>query len=164
MSNRLEVAQNKFIESIGRMSDTFGLNSFVAKLYGFLYLNAKPLSLDEIVEALGASKGNVSINIRELQKWGAVRKVWVKGSRKDFYEAELDIKKVFSNKLKNAIQKKISEVSNMIDEFNNIILSADGELNEEEKNIANGYMKRLKEIESLKALASNALNFADKLL
>jgi len=164
MNAKLESIQHKFLAKLGQISDDFGLNDFVAKLYGYLYLNARPLSLDEIAEALGASKGNVSINIRELEKWGAVRKIWVKGSRKDFYEAELDIKKVFLTKLKSAVQKRISEISSMTEEFNNIILSANGELTEEEIKIANGYMERLKKIDELKRSASNALNFADKLL
>lgn len=164
MNNKLESVQNKFLESAGRLSDTFGLNGFVAKLYGILYLNAKPFSLDEMAKALGVSKGNVSINIRILENWGAVRKIWVIGSRKDFYEAELDIKRVFSSKLKSSIQKRISEVSNVLAESRGIIQSVSGELSEEEKNVAKGYEERLKKIEELKTLTLNALNFADKLL
>ena len=164
MNKKLESVQNKFLESASRLSDTFGLNGFVAKLYGILYLNAKPFSLDEMAEALGVTKGNVSINIRELEKWGAVRKVWVRGSRKDFYEAELDVRKVFSNKLKSSIQKRISEISVVLTESHRIIESANGELNDEEKDIAKGYEERLKKIEEIKALALNALNLAEKLL
>jgi len=44
----------------------------------------KPLSLDTIVEKLKMSKGSVSLNIRELEKWDAVKKIWVNGTRKDF--------------------------------------------------------------------------------
>jgi len=164
MNNKLEAAQNKFLESISRMCDAFGLNSFVAKLYAFLYLNAKPISLDEMTKALGASKGNVSINIRELENLGAVKKVWMKGSRKDFYEAESNIKKVFTNKIRSAIQKRIVEVSDMTQEFNDIISSADGELTQEEINIAKGYQDRLNKINELKTLASAALTFTEKLL
>ena len=85
MSGKLEIAQDRFIEGISRMSDTFGLNRFVIQLYVLLYLRDKPLCLDEMADALGVSKGNVSVNIRELEKWGAVKNIWVKGSRKDYY-------------------------------------------------------------------------------
>lgn len=163
MNKNLEIARDKFIEGISRMGDAFGLNRFVIQLYAFLYLTGKPISLDEIAEALGVSKGNVSINIRELEKWGAVRNVWVKGSRKDYYEAELNIKKVFSNKLKSAIEKRISEVSSLMAEFNKIIESNDGNLTGEEKVTAKVYKERLKPIEELKTLASNALGIVDKL-
>jgi DNA-binding transcriptional regulator GbsR (MarR family) len=120
--------------------------------------------LDEISEWLQVSKGNVSINIRELENWGAVRKVWVKGSRKDYYEANLDIKKVIANKLRSSVQKRMVEISSMLDDFRSIIQSASGELTEEEKRIVAVYDDRLKKIEDIKTLASNALSVAEKLL
>lgn len=164
MNNKLESAQHKFIESIGKLCDSFGLNRFVAQLYAVLYLSDKPLSLDEMAERLKVSKGNVSVNIRELEKWGAVKNIWVKGSRKDYYEANLDVKKVIMNKLKSGIQHRMSEVQDMMDDFNRIVESADNELTDEEKQIAKVYNDRMKKIEELKALASNALSLADKLL
>jgi len=163
MKKALDRAQNKFISYISSVCDDFGLNRFVAQLYGILYMSDRPLSLDEITERLGASKGNVSINVRELERWGAVRKIWVKGSRKDYYEAELDIKKIFFTKMKSSLQKRLSEVSNMIDEFNAIIGSAGSELSEEERGIVKVYQQRLQKIEELKELASNAIIFAEKL-
>src|SRR3989338_1910414 len=154
MDPKLEIVQNKFLAALGRMSDNFGLNGFVVKLYGILYLNAKPLSLDEMGEALGSSKGNVSINIRELEKWGAVRKVWVKGSRKDFYEADMDIKKVFSNKLNSAIIKRLSEVSVMLSELDNIMSGVNGELTDNDRIIAQSYKERLNKLAEVKKMIS----------
>ena len=162
MNSKLEIAQNKFMESIGNLAESFGLNKFTAQLYAVLYLNDKPLSLDELTEKLGASKGNVSLNIRELENWGAVKSVWIKGSRKDYYEAEPDLKRVFANKLKSSLGKRISQVSEMIEEFKTIVESANGELTEEEKKIAKNYKERLKKIEEMKGLASKALAIAEK--
>ncbi|MDP2913146.1 MAG: helix-turn-helix domain-containing protein [Candidatus Omnitrophota bacterium] len=163
MNNKLELVQHKFIESISKLCDSFGLNKFVAQLYAVLYLNDGPLSLDEISERLKVSKGNVSINIRELANWGAVKSVWVKGSRKDYYEANLDLKNVILNKLKSAIQKRIGEISSMINESKEIIKSSGTRLTEEESRIAKIYEERFKKIEELKTLASSALGLADKL-
>ncbi len=164
MNDKLHAAQDKFIGYICSICDDFGLNRFVAQLYGILYMSDKPLSLDEITERLGASKGNVSINIRELEKWGAVRNVWMKGSRKDYYEAEMDIKKVISNKLKSSVGKRLNEVSSMIDEVRAIIEDGHAEMSKEEKDIARIYEARLKNIEDLKQLASAALTIAEKVL
>ena len=58
MNSRLEIAQDKFIDSIGKLCDSFGLNRFIAQLYAVLYLSDSPLSLDEIAEKLKVSKGN----------------------------------------------------------------------------------------------------------
>jgi len=104
------------------------------------------------------------MNIRELENWGAVRKIWVKGSRKDFYEAELDVKKVVANKLKGSVQKRLAEITNMMEQFNAIVQSASAELTEEEKGIARVYEERIKKIEDLKTLASTALTIAEKSL
>lgn len=162
MHKKLEQAQDKFMESIGKLAGSFGLNQFIAQLYAILYLSDKPLSLDDLVERLGASKGNVSLNIRELENWGAVKSVWVKGSRKDYYEADPDIKKVFMNKLKLGMGKRVDEVSSMIDEFKKIIASANGDLTDEEKKIVKGYQAKLKKIEDMKSLVSKALILAEK--
>lgn len=164
MNRKLEVAQDKFLESIGKVCDSFGLNRFIAQLYAVLYLSDRPLSLDEMTEKLKVSKGNVSINIRVLEQWGAVRHIWVKGSRKDYYEAELDIKKVMTDRMKVFAQNRLSEVSDMTDNFRRIVESANSGLTEEEASIAKVYEERLKKIEEFKAMTSSVLSLADKLL
>ncbi len=164
MNGKLEIAQDKFIESVGKLAASFGLNKFIAQLYAVLYLSNKPLSLDDLVERLVVSKGNISLNIRELEKWGAVKSVWIKGSRKDYYEANPDIKKVFSNKIKSAVEKRIGEVSNMITEFKGIVDSAEGELTADEKKMAKIFRERLKRIEEMESLASKAISIAEKFI
>jgi len=164
MPSNLEIAQDKFIESIGKMCDSFGLNRFIAQLYAILYISDRPLSLDGMAEKLKVSKGNVSINIRELERWGAVKNIWVKGSRKDYYEANLDIKSVILKKVKAGIQKRIEETSGMIDGFKGMIQSQGEGWTEEEKMLARIYEDRLKKIEELKNLATTALTLADKIL
>lgn len=164
MNHKLESAQDRFIGSIGELCDSFGLNKFVAQLYAVLYLSDKPLSLDDITERLKVSKGNVSVNIRELEKWGAVRNIWVKGSRKDYYEANTDIKGVILRKVQTGVQKRVTQISDMIDEFKGMVANQDGDWTEEEKKTARLYVERLKNIEELKSLAANALSIAEKLL
>lgn len=164
MNTKIETAQYRFMEGVGRMSQVFGLNKFVAQLYMLLYLKARPLSLDEMADALGVTKGNVSINIRILDKWGAVKTVWVKGSRKDFYEADPDIKKIFLNKLKSSVQRRASELADLLDEFEHTIESLNGNLGKEESEIVAGYVKRLDKIKELKTLATTALALSEKFL
>ena len=164
MNNKLEKAQDRFMEGIGNLAGSFGLNKSIAQLYAILYLVDKPLSLDELVEKLKVSKGNISLNIRELEKWGAVKSVWVKGSRKDYYEADPDIKKVFYNKFKSSIEKRIGQVSGMIGEFKVIVDSAEADFTDDDKKMAKVYKEKLKKIEDMKLLASRALAVAEKLI
>ena len=50
----------------------------------------------------------------------------------------------------------------MIEEFKDIVESANGEFTDEEKKIAKTYKERLKKIEEMKSLASKALIVAEK--
>ena len=61
-----------------------------ARIFGLLYLGARPLSLDEIASELSQSKSNVSLNIRVLVEWHLVRRRSMPGSRRDHYEAATD--------------------------------------------------------------------------
>jgi DNA-binding transcriptional regulator GbsR (MarR family) len=86
----LDQAFDTFIQGAGKVSSALlgMINKAGGQIYALLFLSDEPLSLDEISARLGISKSNVSINIRLLEDFGLVRKVWVKGSRKDYYAAE----------------------------------------------------------------------------
>ena len=79
-----------FIQGAGKVSGALlgMINRVGGQIYAVLFLSGEPLSLDDIGERLGVSKSNISINIRMLEDYNLVRKVWVRGSRKDYYAAE----------------------------------------------------------------------------
>jgi len=93
----LEKARDNFIESAGKISaNMLGMVSKVGgQIYALLFLARNPMSLDEIADVLKLSKGNISVNVRMLEGFGLVRKVWVKGTRKDYYEAARDYPRKF---------------------------------------------------------------------
>jgi DNA-binding transcriptional regulator GbsR (MarR family) len=59
-------------------------------IFGVLYLSPTPLSLDEIVQETGLTKGAVSTEIRALARMGLVHRSAKLGDRRDYYEAETD--------------------------------------------------------------------------
>lgn len=114
MKNTLQDAQDVFLGKVNQLFNKFGLNNIMAQLYALLYLSNKPLSLNDMVERLKISKGSASINMRALERYGAARRVWVKGSRKDYYEAETDIEKVAINSIKSMIRGRIDDMDDII--------------------------------------------------
>ena len=165
MNGTLEKAQDKFIAYIRKLCDNFGFNPSVAQLYAILYLNGdKLMSLGDITEQVKVSKGNASINIRILENWGMVSKVWVKGSRKDYYKANSNIEKLFFTKIKSAVSKRVDEISYMIEEFKGIIESGNKEFTNQDKEMAKMYLDRLKKIERIKNMARKFLTIADTML
>ena len=62
-------------------------------IFAVLYLSSSSLSLDELVEQTGLTKGAISTNVRALARMGLVRPSTKLGDRKDYYEAETDFYK-----------------------------------------------------------------------
>lgn len=116
MNEKLVDAQDIFLGKINHLCNKFGLNNVMAQLYAVLYFNNKPMSLDEMAERLKISKGSVSVNIRGLERYGVVHRTWVKGTRKDYYEAEPDIYKVITDRIKSMTNSRLSELGDMINE------------------------------------------------
>lgn len=97
----------ELVEAGGRTAQSFGLSRLFGQLYMLLYMSPEPRSLDELAAELGVSKASVSIASRKLESWGAVRKVWVKGDRRDFYEAETDFRAILNGGLLTSLSKKL---------------------------------------------------------
>jgi DNA-binding transcriptional regulator GbsR (MarR family) len=104
----------EFARFAGELAESFSFNRSVGQIYGLLYLQESPLSLEDIGQRLSMSKGNASINIRLLESWGAVRPVSVVGSRKDFYEANRDIKQVALRRVREGLTKRLDRAEEQL--------------------------------------------------
>ena len=80
-----------FILHWGEMGTQWGVNRSVSQIHALLYLSARPVPADEMVEALGLARSNVSTGLKELQGYGIVRRVHVEGDRRDHFVAETDL-------------------------------------------------------------------------
>ena len=75
--------------------EMFDLNQSEARLFAFMYLSNKPLTLDDMSEALGKSKTSMSTSARSLTELKLISPVWKKGVRKDLYQANPQLFKIF---------------------------------------------------------------------
>jgi DNA-binding transcriptional regulator GbsR (MarR family) len=91
MNKSVEDIQNEVIDTIGETHERYGLTRVGGLLEGLLLLAREPLSLDEMAERLEVSKASVSTNIRLLERWKAVRRVFNRGDRKNYYELRGDL-------------------------------------------------------------------------
>ena len=158
MNENLSRASDRFIEGIiGHLANTVGVSRVIGQLYALLFLSDKPLSLNDMVEKLKISKGNASLNIRELEKLGVVKKVWVRGDRKDFYEAELNFSKIMKSGVTEVVKSRMKIALAAINETENLIKEIRSNLNEGEKKTAELYLQRLQN-------AKEIYRFAEKIL
>ncbi|MBU0728351.1 MAG: hypothetical protein KKE17_07785 [Proteobacteria bacterium] len=125
MSQDLTTAKENFIQGISRITTFWGFPKAMGAMFGTIYLSPAPLSLDEIVEQVGVTKGAVSTNIRNLERLGVVHKIIKMGDRKDYYSAETDfwkiIKGILREREKNEFDRAIKSVGESLDIVRNSI-------------------------------------------
>jgi DNA-binding transcriptional regulator GbsR (MarR family) len=95
----MNMAMSPVVERVvlhwGEMGTRWGVNRTVAQIHALLYLSDRPLAAEEIADALGVARSNVSTSLRELQGWKIIRVVHVLGDRRDHFEAIQDITELF---------------------------------------------------------------------
>ena len=87
----LPEAVRQFVLQWGNLGERWGVNRSVSQIHALLYASARALTAEDIAEALGIARSNVSNSLKELQGWEIVRSVAVMGDRRTFYEAETDL-------------------------------------------------------------------------
>lgn len=80
-----------FVLHFGEMGGRWGVNRTVGQIYALLFLSDRPLNAEEITEALGVSRSNVSMGIKELESWRLVRRRHLPGDRRDHFAAPDDV-------------------------------------------------------------------------
>ncbi|MGH8265142.1 MAG: GbsR/MarR family transcriptional regulator [Steroidobacteraceae bacterium] len=90
-SGPLPEAVHQFVLQWGNLGDRWGVNRSVSQIHALLYASERPLTADDIAEALGMARSNVSNSIRELLAWEIIRSIAVLGDRRAFYAAETDL-------------------------------------------------------------------------
>ena len=110
MAKTIEDIRNDLINVIGEKAEKFGFSRIAGQLEGLLLFSNKPMSLDEMAERLEVSKGSVSTNIRLLERWKVVRKVYHRGARKNYYEIRGNIWEIETEIMSTIVKDEIEKV------------------------------------------------------
>lgn len=85
----------QFVEHWGMMARSWGINPTMGELFALLYITGTDWTADDLKEHLRVSRGNVSMNLRELMAWGVVHKLHKQGERREYFRAETDVWRLF---------------------------------------------------------------------
>ncbi|WP_025312586.1 GbsR/MarR family transcriptional regulator [Roseicyclus elongatus] len=83
--------QQEFILHFGEMGSRWGINRTVGQIYALLFLSSAPLNAETITDALGISRSNTSMGLKELQSWNLVRLKHIPGDRRDYFTTPDDL-------------------------------------------------------------------------
>jgi DNA-binding transcriptional regulator GbsR (MarR family) len=103
----LSKAASEFILHWGEMGNRWGVNRTVAQVHALLYLSPKPLTAEDIAEALSVARSNVSTSLHELQNWQLVKATHLLGDRRDFFSTSCDVWQLFLTVLKQRVEREI---------------------------------------------------------
>jgi len=147
----MEEAKKLIIELFSELAKIHGLNKSVGAVYAILYLSNKPLTISDIMEELKISKGNVSMSLKKLEELGFVKKVWVRGDRKNYYTA-ID---GFSS-IKDIAKKKYDLIAKTYEDLKKL----EEKCIDEEKDLIR---QKLKELEKMKKASKKILEVLNDL-
>jgi DNA-binding transcriptional regulator GbsR (MarR family) len=85
----------RYVLHWGEMGTRWGVNRSVAQIHALLYVSEHPRTAEDIADLLGIARSNVSTSIKELLAWNLIRRVPIKGDRRDHFEAEADVWEMF---------------------------------------------------------------------
>ncbi|WP_047986146.1 GbsR/MarR family transcriptional regulator [Ornithinibacillus californiensis] len=141
LDNTGEKFKNGILLEFAKTVELFGLSPIESRVFTILYVEGKPLTLDEMSEALGKSKTSMSTSIRSLVELNLVKRVWKKGVRKDLFQANTQLYKHFmSFYLKKWLdetevrKEALAEIKNQTDQL------ASGEVDENLQNKLNNLL------------------------
>ena len=119
---KLPAAVERFILHWGDLGSQWGVNRSVSQIHALLYLSERPLTADEVAGTLGLARSNVSNSIRELLAWDLVRRVPVKGDRREHFEAETDVWEIA---MRIAAVRKEREIDPAVDALKSCVAEAE---------------------------------------
>jgi DNA-binding transcriptional regulator GbsR (MarR family) len=91
LAERRKTALVRFVSAWSGMASLFGFNPSTARVRALLFGAGVPLSLSEIAERLGISRGNASMCLKELRGWGVIQKISKPPDRQDWYASRGDL-------------------------------------------------------------------------
>lgn len=126
------------IEAIAVTMDLYGATYSSGQLYGIMFFEDRPMTLDDMKTQMNMSKSNMSYAVRSLVESQMVKKLDEKQERKELYEAETDFfmsfKNFFSHKLQREIDIMTTAIEQSIPELSELIL--DEHCTDEERKLA----------------------------
>lgn len=103
-----------FVLHFGEMGSRWGINRTVGQIYALLYLSEEPLNADQIVEALGFSRSNVAMGLKELDSMNLVMLQHRPGDRKDYYATHRDIWDIVRNLAEERRKREVDPTLTML--------------------------------------------------
>lgn len=103
----LSPLQGEMVDFMVRLFRLMGLPKTIGSIYGYIYASPRPVSMDDLTQALGISLGSASQGLRTLKVFRAIRPAYAQGERREHFEAETDFQQFVGAFLKGELEQYI---------------------------------------------------------
>ena len=125
----IEDAREEVIAALERSAEMYGLNRSYGRLYGILYFEDDPVSLDELAERSGYAKSTVSTVMRKMERLHFAHRRSIPGEgKKAFFEAERDFWYIVQRLVEQEGKREIEIMQRALSSAIEDLEDADGEI------------------------------------
>ncbi len=135
-----------FSDAIGRLIEFWGFKRNMGRVWALLYLSEEPLTAKDLGARLQISAGAVSMTVTELIRWGAVRKVWIQGQRKDHFAAEGNLWKMITRVIAERERVEILEAIDSLESALDLLEDQARTSDIKERNRAKAQREKIRQI------------------
>lgn len=104
-----------------------GLPRSVGEIYGLLFVSREPLSMADLVEKLGISKGSASQGLRLLRALGALNEVKGIDERRTYFKANMSLKRLVGGFIRGQIRPHLRSGEEKLDQLHMIVEEVEDE-------------------------------------
>lgn len=79
----------------------------MAQIHALLLATGQAMTMDDVIARLHISRGNASMNLRDLTDWGIVQRFRKPGDRKDIYSGDDDVISMFARVVRERKRREI---------------------------------------------------------
>ncbi|MFK8017788.1 MAG: GbsR/MarR family transcriptional regulator [Gammaproteobacteria bacterium] len=106
--------QQSFILHFGEMGSRWGINRTVGQIYALLFVAESALNAEQITEALGLSRSNVSMGLHELKSWELVIAQHLPGDRREYFSTPEDVWAIFRTLAEQRRKREVDPTLTML--------------------------------------------------
>ena len=120
-AEKLSPLQAEVISLFVQVSRVLGQPRSLGEIYGLLFISARPLALDHLIDQLGMSKGSASVGLKFLRNAGAIKMVYVPGDRRVHYEAVAELRNLAGRFVRDQIVPYLDSGLNRLEQIADMV-------------------------------------------
>jgi DNA-binding transcriptional regulator GbsR (MarR family) len=143
----LAAARREFVDLWGQMAHHWGISRTMSQIHALLMISHHPLTAEEIMAELRISRGNVSMNLRDLVNWGVVHRTSLPGDRRDYFTTETDVWLMFQIILRERKKREFDPLLSRLDACLELATKkSDGKGPPDDRGAHEAYVKRVTDL------------------